>query len=58
MLSLLINACKKFGVPSRIRTDRGGENMVVALFITLINGEERHSHIPGRSVHNQRIERL
>ena len=32
--------------------------MMVALFITLINGEERHSHIPGRSVHNQRIERL
>ena len=28
VLSLLINACKKFGVPSRIRTDRGEENMM------------------------------
>ena len=30
----------------------------MALFITLINGEYRHSHYPERSVYNQRTERL
>ena len=47
-----------YGIPSRIRTDQGRENVMVALFINLINGEGRHSHIAGKSVHNQRIERL
>ena len=58
VLKLLIEACQKYGTPSRIRSDKGGENVMVALFINLINGENRHSHITGRSVHNQRIERL
>ena len=37
-----------YRVPSIIRSDRGGENMMVIL----INGEDRYSHILGRSVHN------
>jgi hypothetical protein len=31
---------------------------MVALFMNLMNGDQRHSHVTGRSVHNIRIERL
>lgn len=39
-----------------MRSDHGGENTKVALFLNLIR--QRTSHITGKSVHNQRIERL
>ena len=35
VLRHLIEAYQKYGIPSRIRSDRGGENVVVALFINL-----------------------
>ncbi|CAC5379132.1 unnamed protein product [Mytilus coruscus] len=58
VLSHFVGACIQFGVPSRVRSDHGGENVMIALFMNLINGQDRRSHITGRSVHNQRIERL
>jgi Integrase core domain len=45
-------------VPSRLRTDKGSENRDVALFMVHERGKNRGSCITGRSVHNQRIERL
>ncbi len=36
----------------------GGENVDLAHFMVLLRGEGRGSHLTGRSVHNQRIERL
>lgn len=48
------------GWPTRIRTDKGGENIIVGRMIT----ERREGsgilkpHLVGSSVHNQRIERL
>ncbi|XP_052061799.1 uncharacterized protein LOC127701866 [Mytilus californianus] len=56
VLQLFVFACCSYGVPSRVRSDHGGENTKVALFMNLIR--QRTSHITGKSVHNQRIERL
>ena len=56
VLHQFILASSKYGLPSQVRSDHGTENTKVAAFITLVRG--RQSHITGRSVHNQRIERL
>lgn len=55
---LFTDATKEFGVPSRVCSDKGGENILVCQFMLTIRGTDRGSHIAGSSVHNQRIERL
>lgn len=58
MLKLFVEATVKYGLPSRTRSDHGGENYFVALFMEMVQGTNRGSHITGESKHNERIERL
>ena len=55
---LFRKAVEEFGCPSRVRSDKGGENIKVCHFMVSVRGGGRGSHIAGSSVHNQRIERL
>lgn len=55
---LFLSAVEKHHLPSRVCSDQGTENIMVAQHMIEKRGAERHSMITGNSVHNQRIERL
>ena len=60
MLTSFLEGVNHHGLPSRVRCDKGGENMMVSEFMLQHpnRGPGRGSCITGRSIHNQRIERL
>ena len=57
VLNLFHTAIETYGTPSRVRGDRGGENIDVAVWMIQHRGPNRSS-LWGQSTQNSRIERL
>ena len=58
VLESFVTATQQYGIPSRLHTDKVGENVCMWSFMEKHRGANRHSFIAGKSVHNSRIERL
>ena len=60
VLDSFLSAVSNFGLPSRVRLDKGTENVDIAYYMVShpLRGPDRGSHICGRSIHNQRIKRI
>ena len=58
VIQYFLRATREYGIPSRVRTDLGGENARIWDFMEEVRGSNRGSYITGSSVHNTRIERF
>lgn len=50
VLDVFLEAVKEFGFPSRMRGDRGSENLAVAIYMIMQNGPSRASFMWGSYV--------
>ena len=48
VLAVFLEAVVQWGVPSRVRGDRGGENVEVAVWMIMYRGPNRASFMWGR----------
>ena len=51
VLDVFMTAVQVYGIPSRLRGDHGGENVLVASYMEDAHGDRRGSYIWGRHVH-------
>ena len=58
ILQCFEQAVQQFGLPLRLRSDMGLENIKIAEFMINVRGPGKRTVIAGKSTHNQRIERL
>ena len=54
VLDAFVDATDKYGLPLRVRSEKGGEKVRVAEFMLRRRGADTKPFIAGRSVHNQR----
>ena len=57
-MEYFLPATQEYGIPSRVQSDYGSENVDIWSFMEEVRGPNRLSYIAGSSVHNTRIERL
>jgi hypothetical protein len=55
VLRAFLGAVQLFGLPKRVRSDKGGENVLVAQYMVEHQSSINRPFIAGRSVHNQRF---
>ena len=58
VISYFSEAVSTFGIPDKVRSDKGGENVDVWRFMLQQNDMQSSCVITGSSTHNERIERL
>ena len=58
VLDLFKGGARRYGIPSRTRSDHGLENVEVVRFMVEERGPGRGSMLTGKSVHNVTVERL
>ena len=58
LLQCFLAGVENYGIPERVRSDKGMENVGIADYMISKRGVGRGSMITGKSVHNQRVERL
>lgn len=56
VLDCFFSGVAKYGIPNKVRSDKGLENVSVANYMLIQKGP--NSMVTGKSTHNQRIERL
>ncbi len=58
VLHMSLKAVQKYGMPSRVRGDRGWENKLISILMIIKRGRNRGSFMWGSSTYNTRIERV